>query len=198
MMWRLVLSGLILGAGVCGIHCGILLTPVVARGGRNLREGMGIGLNFGIGKLIVYCFYGGLAAYSGRVAMNLLGVRVVSVTGGVLLIALGVWFFLHAQRCAGLCRAGSPFMLGVVDGLFPCGPTVGMVIYIANSGEGVFFGTLAGLLFGLGTLIVPVALVCGLTPYFWKRLSRLPKADLALRIGGAVIFILWGLNLLFV
>ncbi len=195
-MWRLVLSGLILGAGICGIHCGILLTPVVARGGRNLREGMGIGLSFGVGKLIVYSVYGGIAAYSGRVAMELLGARVLSVTGGVLLLALGVWFFLRGKGCARLCRSGSPFMLGVVDGFFPCGPTVGMVIYIANTGEGVVFGILSAVLFGLGTLIVPVALVCGLTPYFWSRLSRLAKADLALRIAGGAVFVLWGLNLL--
>ena len=196
-MWRLFISGLILGAGLCGIHCGVLLTPVVARAGRNLRESMGIGLSFVLGKLIVYSFYGGLAAYSGRIAMNLLGERMLSITGGILLIALGIWFFLRGKKCAGFCRSGSPFMLGLIDGVFPCGPTIGMIIYIANSGEGIHFGTLAGIVFGLGTMLTPVTLACGVTPFLWRKVSGFSRADLVLRIGGGAVFLLWGLNLMF-
>lgn len=195
-LWSLFFLGLILGGGVCGIHCGILLTPIVARGSRNLSEGMGIGLRFSIGKIIVYAFFGGMAAWSGRIAMNLLGARVLALTGGLLLIVIGVWFMACGRKCARNCRTGSPFMLGLIDGIFPCGPTVGLVIYIANSGQSLSYSILAGVLFGLGTLAVPVLTVCGMTPYIWKKFSRLANADLVLRIVGGIIFLLWGLNLL--
>ncbi len=190
------LSGLALGASICGLHCSILLMPVVAKGSRNWKEGVKTGLLFGAGKVLVYGIIGGIASYSGYLMQNIIDRGALAMIGGGVLILLGIWFLFYRGGCGKIFKTGPPFLLGLVDGIFPCGPMLGFVVYLAYIGRGAYFGIFAGALFGLGTITGPVLAVCGITPYLWRRLSRFSGAGIALRLVGSAIFFLWGIILL--
>ena len=191
------LSGLVLGIGACGIHCAVLLAPLAARTANNWRQGIGTGLLFGLGKVIVLGLYGALAAAAGGLVYRLIGHELVTFVAGMVLAGLGVWFLLsRSGRCGRIAREGSPFLLGVVDGLTPCGATTGLLLAVAGLGTGIVQGLLAGLFFGLGTVTGPVLLICGVTPSVWAKVARLRYAAVVLRVAGAAVFFVWALMLL--
>ncbi len=196
MYLQFFLSGLALGAGACGIHCSILLAPIVAKASVNWKEGVRTGLLFGAGKILVYGTFGGIASYSGYIIRNIINREVFSLAGGTALVIMAFWFFLHRGKCGKLFKIGPPFLMGLLDGVFPCAVTLGFVVYVAHTGGGAPFGILAGVLFGIGTITGPLLAVCGATPYLWRRLSRFSRAGLVLRLIGAAILFVWGLILL--
>ncbi len=196
MYLRFFLSGLALGAGACGIHCSILLAPVIAKGSANWKEGVRTGLLFGAGKILVYGIFGGIASYSGYLMQSLINREVFALAGGTALVIMAFWFFFSRGKCGRLFKIGPPFLMGLLEGVFPCPVTLGFVVYVAHEGGGALFGILAGVLFGLGTITGPLLAVCGAIPYLWRRLSRFSGAGLVLRLTGSAIFFVWGVSLL--
>lgn len=196
LLLQTYLSGLALGASICGMHCSILLAPLVARGGANWKEGIRMALMFGAGKVPVYAILGGIASYSGYLIQDVIARGFFALAGGTVLIGMGLWFLFYHGKCGRFCTTGPPLLLGAVDGIFPCGPMLGLMLYLAYAGHGVGFGIAGGALFALGTVTGPVLAVCGITPYLWRKISRFRKAPFVLRLVGAAIFVLWGITLL--
>lgn len=189
------LSGLALGAGVCGAHCAVLLAPVAAGSG-GWKGGARTGLFFGAGKVLAYGVLGGVASYSGHMVQDFIAGDAAALAGGAAFTVMGFWFLFRRGGCSGkFSKSGSPFLLGLIEGAFPCGVTLGLVLYIAYLGGSAPFGMLAGALFGTGSVAAPVLLACGAAPYLWRRLARRRRAVLMLRIAGSGIFFLWGLTL---
>ena len=93
-------------------------------------------------------------------------------------------------------RNTPPFLLGVVDGLTPCGTTAGLLLTVAALGKGPWYGLLAGGLFGLGTIISPLLIIGGVTPVLWSKLARFRYSGIILRILGAAVLFLWAIVLL--
>ena len=195
-IFQFFLSGLLLGLGICGLHCSILLLPLIARTSSDWKEGLRTGLIFGSGKVIVCALYGGVAALTGRLLNNIMGESVLSFAGGLLLAVMGIWFLFYSGKCGTFIKSGSPFLLGLIDGLIPCGPLIGFAVYIAAMGKGVLFGASAGLLYGIGTITSPLIIVCGITPYLWQKLARFRYSKIVLRILGAAVFFFWGIVLI--
>ncbi len=196
ILLQFFLSGAVVGIGACGLHCCILLAPVVAKESRNWKEGVGAGLLFGAGKVPVYALFGGLASYSGQAVQSIASNAAFPRAGGVMLMLMGIWFFFHRGRCVKLTKIGQPLILGLLDGFAPCAVTLGLVFYIAHLGEGVVFGMLGGALFGAGTLIGPLLAVCSTTPYVWRKISGGRRSAVLLRSAGAAIFFIWGITML--
>ena len=191
MIWSSYLSGLVLGVGVCSLHCSLLLLPMTARLNTTWQGGIRTALLFSAGKSLVLSLYGGLAVALGLLVYDLLNHIWISFAAGLAVAAMGVWFLLYSGSCGCLARRGSPFLFGVVDGAVPCAATSGFLLFVATQGGGVAYGMLNGLLFGLGTASGPLLLLCGLVPRVWRRLSGRRTAHLALRAVGATVFFLW-------
>jgi hypothetical protein len=191
-----LLSGLILGLGVCGVHCVFFLAPVTARTAAHWKQGVGAALLFGLGKVTVLSLYGALAAAAGGLVYRLISHELVTFAAGLVLAALGVWFLLKSGRCGRLARSASPLLLGVVDGLIPCSATTGLLLSIAALGSGIVHGVVAGFLFGLGTVAGPLLLICGVTPWLWSKVARFRHSGLLLRLLGAAVFFFWSFLLL--
>lgn len=189
-------SGLLLGVGLCGIHCAVLLAPVAARTAAHWTHGIRTALLFGAGKVTVFSLYGALAAAAGDLVYRLMGHHLVGFGAGMALAALGVWFLLRSGRCGRVAAGASPLLLGLIDGLTPCGATAGFLFYVAALGRGLWFGLSAGLLFGLGTITGPALIVCGVAPVLWSRLARFRHSGMILRIIGSAVFFVWALVLL--
>jgi hypothetical protein len=196
MIWSFFLSGLVLGLGVCSLHCSLFLAPVTARVCSGWRGGLATALLFGLGKSTAMAVYGGLAVMMGLLVYDLFSHRWISFVAGMAVAAVGVWFLLYSGSCGRMSRRGSPFLLGLVDGAVPCGATTGFLLYLAAHGGGIPFGVASGLVFGIGTMTGPVLVVCGITPRLWRRLAGKRKAQLALRVAGSAVFFFWALLLL--
>ncbi|AFG36985.1 hypothetical protein Spiaf_0896 [Spirochaeta africana DSM 8902] len=196
MIWSSFLSGLVLGLGVCSLHCSLILLPMMARLNSDWRGGVQTALLFGIGKVIALSVYGGLAALLGLLVYDLLHHAWISLIAGMVVAAVGVWFLFKSGSCSCSARRGSPLLLGLVDGVVPCAATTGFILFISTQGYSLVSGLLSGMAFGVGTSTGPVLLVSGLAPRVWKRLAGRRHAQLVLRGVGAAVFFAWALLIL--
>lgn len=196
MTWSSYLSGLVLGLGVCSLHCTLLLLPITARINSTWRGGVRTALLFSLAKVLVLAVYGGTAGLLGLLVYDLLNHAWISFAAGMAVAAMGVWFLLYSGSCGCVAKRGSPFLLGLVDGAVPCAATSGFLLYLATQGGSVAAGVLNGLAFGLGTVTGPALLLCGVTPRLWRVLAAKRRAQLVLRATGAAVFLLWALLIL--
>lgn len=191
MLWSTYLSGLVLGLGVCSLHCTLVLLPVTARLNTTWRGGVATAALFSLGKITVLTVYGGAAGVLGLLLYDLLNNAWISFFTGMAVAATGVWFLLYSGTCGCIARRGSPVLLGLADGAVPCAATTGFLLYLASQGGSIGHGLMNGLVFGLGTATGPLLLVCGVAPRIWRRFAGNRRALLVLRIVGSSVFFLW-------
>ncbi|POQ98145.1 hypothetical protein AU468_14405 [Alkalispirochaeta sphaeroplastigenens] len=196
MLWSSYLSGLILGLGICSLHCSLVLAPLVAHLHSTWRGGVRTALLFSLGKTIALTVYGGLAVLMGFLVYDIFHHRWITFAAGMVVALLGIWFLLYSGRCGCLMRGGSPLVLGLVDGAVPCAATSGFLLFLATRGGSPLLGMAGGFLFGLGTATGPALLICGLAPSLWRRLAGNSRARLILRVAGSSILFLWAILLL--
>lgn len=185
------------------VHCiamcgGINLTQstMAAKGGVGVVRS---NLAYNAGRVISYTVIGGIAGGIGGV------VSFSSALKGAVTAAVGVIMIVMALSMLGLFRplrkllphlpaglyrklsgsaAGrSSFVIGLLNGLMPCGPLQSMQIYALSAGS-MLRGALSMLLFSLGT--VPLMLGLGV---FSGSLNR-KKAGIMLTVSAILIFIM--------
>jgi hypothetical protein len=207
-LWTAFMLGLA-GSAHCAGMCGPLVLALPTGGQRGVTLVPGRVL-YNAGRVTTYCLLGVVFGLIGR-SLSLAGVqRWVSIGLGIAILlglgvsrtrALAMQFALpvtwlkkalgHLLRQPGL---GSLYVLGVLNGLLPCG-----LVYIACVGAaatgGLFSGVEYMLVFGLGT--VPMMLALGLAGQalpvtFRLRLQKLIPVCLAVV---AVLLIVRGLSL---
>ena len=185
------------------VHC------IAMCGGINLtqstmaaKEGAGIvrsNLAYNIGRVISYTVIGGIVGGVGSVISFSGPLRgTVTVIVGALMIFMALSMLgvfrpfrkLPLRLPAGLYRklsgsaAGkSSLVIGLLNGLMPCGPLQSMQIYALSTGS-ILRGALSMLLFSLGT--VPLMLGLGV---FSGRLNR-KKAGIMLTVSAFLVFVM--------
>lgn len=204
--------GLLMSAGHCLGMCGPLVCAVSAprAGERGLATALRTTGAYHAGRLASYATLGlGLGALGGLVpdrataviAQASLSLLAAAALVWVGLAVLGV-FPLAALPCtAGLSRwitqsvgglvaargAGKRFVLGVANGLLPCGPVYTVAITALAAG-GALRGALAMFVFGLGTVPLLAALAAGVR---WSG----GRMRVALHRAGAVLALAMGAQL---
>ncbi len=190
------------------VHCiamcgGINLSQSVlsAQNGGNLLIA---NILYNIGRIASYTIVGAAAGAAGSV-LSLSGVfkGLFAILGGVVMVImalnmLGVFkplrrlhLYLPSGPFSGLIKrfgGRSSFIIGLFNGLMPCGPLQSMQIYALSTGS-VWVGALSMLLFSLGT--VPLTLGFGLVS---GRLNqRYTRA--MLKVSALLVFVM-GINTL--
>ena len=207
-LWTAFMLGLA-GSAHCAGMCGplALALPTGGRRGAALVPGR---LLYNAGRVTTYCLLGVVFGLIGR-GLSLAGLqRWVSITLGVaILLGLMIsqirrlaqqlvipmtWLKQALGRRLRQPGLGSLFVLGILNGLLPCGLVYLACWGAAATGSG-FGGVQYMLVFGLGT--VPMMLALGLAgqalpPTLRWRLQKLIPAGLAVI---AVLLILRGLSL---
>ncbi len=199
-----VSMGMLFVIGVLtSIHCiamcgGINLTQTTLSARRNealLRSN----LAYNIGRVISYTLIGCIAGGIGSViAFNGILKGAAAVFAGIAMIImalnmLGVFLPLRKlnlhlpekifPRVLRLHKGSSSFMIGLLNGLMPCGPLQSMQIYALSAGS-ILRGGLSMFLFSLGT--IPLMFGFGL---FTGRLNR-KYAGYMLNVSAVLIFIM--------
>lgn len=153
-------------------------------------------LLYNAGRVLSYALIGALVGLVGSafsVSMKLRGAIILLAAGFMLLMALSMLGILSFRlpRLFTLRSQGKKlgaFVIGLLNGLMPCGPLQTMQLYALSTGS-LWKGALSMALFALGT--VPLMLVSGLA----LNLSR-GKAKAVIGKIAAVLMVLLALSML--
>lgn len=123
-------------------------------------------LLYNAGRVLSYTVIGGIVGLVGSafsVSMTLRGIIIFIAAVLMLIMALSMLglFRFHMPRLFNFRFDGrrlGTFMIGLLNGLMPCGPLQAMQLYALSTGS-FFSGALAMMLFALGT--VPLMLISG-------------------------------------
>lgn len=168
----LVVTGMLTSIHCIGMCGAINLTAVSDLSKRNLKRP----ILYNAGRVLSYTLIGGAAGLLGSV------ISIDERVSGVILLLAAIVMCLMALNMLGIVdfelpklgtvRTGSrnPFVIGLLNGLMPCGPLQAMQIYALSTGSAAG-GALAMFLFGIGT--VPLMLFMGVLVNFLKGRRRI-------------------------
>lgn len=190
------------------LHClamcgGINLSQNVAVGKAGVRARLMPGLKYNAGRVIAYTVVGGIVGAIGSVISFSGTVKgIVVLIAGVLMVLMGINMLglpllrrislrmpkILVRKANSARSSKKPFVVGLLNGLMPCGPLQAMQIYALGTGSALM-GALSMMVFALGT--VPLMFVFG-------ALSALLNSRFARVMGkvSAVLIILIGFTML--
>jgi len=205
----LLLQGFVLGFGPCLFICAPIVVPYIAGTKRSWQEGLKATLIFSLARLLVYAFLGGIFGYFGFFLLQLYPTFSLSIwlIGAAFIILLGGLIILGRDIRNPLCQLlskqtlddsfKSMVFLGVIVGLSPCLPLVGILMEIALISEHIWIGALYGATFGIGTVISPLLILGALAGGLPTAFIHNEKIFRIFNVICGILLILVGLYILF-
>ncbi|MGV8980845.1 urease accessory protein UreH domain-containing protein [Clostridium sp.] len=153
--------------GMCG---GIMLSQSINKDSKSKFDSMKPAILYNAGRVVAYTILGGIVGSLGSVFSLSLPVKAgLQIFAGVFMIMMGLNMSGYSlfrkfniklpwSACSLKKKPKTPFLVGVLNGLMPCGPLQTMQIYALGTGS-AYKGALAMLIFSLGT--VPLMLSFG-------------------------------------
>jgi sulfite exporter TauE/SafE/plastocyanin domain-containing protein/copper chaperone CopZ len=165
----LFLVGLITSLHCVGMCGAIMLSQTIAKESEGKFASIKPALLYNLGRVTAYTILGGIIGAIGSViALSLTAKAGLQLFAGLFMIIMG--FNMAGFRafrkfqiklpaaCAAMSKPRTPFLVGLLNGLMPCGPLQTMQIYALGTGS-AFGGALSMFMFSLGT--VPLMLTFG-------------------------------------
>jgi sulfite exporter TauE/SafE len=90
----------------------------------------------------------------------------------------------------------SSIIMGIIIGLLPCTPLLGILVYISLISKGLWQGALLGFSFGVGTIISPLIILGILVSALPKIIIKSPKALEIFKKACGFLLLLFGVQLL--
>lgn len=170
--------------GMCG---GIMISQSLAVEGKGKLSALKPGILYNLGRVTAYTVLGGIIGGVGSVFNLSLGLKSgIMIFAGIFMVIMGLNMAgfnilrkLHIRlpwsSCALKSRVKSPFVVGLLNGLMPCGPLQTMQIYALGTGS-IIKGAASMFFFSIGT--VPLMLAFGmitgiLSKGYTKRILKL-------------------------
>ncbi|WP_055667247.1 sulfite exporter TauE/SafE family protein [Desnuesiella massiliensis] len=153
--------------GMCG---GIMLSQSLSYKGENKFQAMIPALQYNIGRIVSYTILGGLIGALGSVfSLSIFTKGIIQLVAGIFMVIMGLNLYgfkffksisikLPWSSCSMKKNSKAPFVVGLLNGLMPCGPLQTMQLYALGTGSALK-GALSMFLFSLGT--VPLMLTFG-------------------------------------
>jgi len=153
--------------GMCG---GIMLSQSISTGSKNKFEALKPAIFYNLGRVISYTILGGIVGALGSVFSLTLPFKAgLQVLAGIFMIIMGLnmsgyslFRKLNIKLPWSACnikKSGkTPFVVGILNGLMPCGPLQTMQLYALGTGSAII-GATSMFIFSLGT--VPLMLGFG-------------------------------------
>lgn len=153
--------------GMCG---GIMLSQSINKEGKSKFAAIKPAILYNSGRVLAYTILGGIVGALGSVFSLSLTLKAgLQLFAGMFMIIMGLnmsdfGFFrninlkLPWSACSIKRKPKTPFLVGMLNGLMPCGPLQTMQLYALGTGS-AFKGALSMFLFALGT--VPLMLTFG-------------------------------------
>lgn len=204
---ELFIIGITVSIGPCLAFCAPVILPYIAATRKGWRDGLRAILTFSFSRLFIYCLLGLLAGLGGRLLTEWLHQYnyLAFGGGGIFISLLGLLIIFkgdyHYRLCQILSRkvvdnsTRGPVMLGLIAGILPCLPLLGVLAYITLKSENVWQGAFFGLAFGMGKLIsplIPLGILASVLPAGVIKNQRI--YSLFSRLCGFILFLI-GVNL---
>ncbi|SHJ48265.1 Sulfite exporter TauE/SafE [Clostridium amylolyticum] len=153
--------------GMCG---GIMLSQSLSKESNNKLEAIKPGLMYNLGRVISYTILGGIVGALGSVfSLSITAQAIMQIIAGVFMIIMGfnmagfstfrkLSIKLPHSVCKAKNKSGSPLIVGLLNGLMPCGPLQTMQLFALGTGSAAK-GALSMFVFSIGT--VPLMLTFG-------------------------------------
>lgn len=153
--------------GMCG---GIMLSQSLSSEKNSKFQAMKPALLYNIGRVLSYTVLGGIVGTLGSVlSLSIKAQAALQIFAGLFMIIMGfnmagfnlfrkLQIKLPCSFCSVKNKPKTPFMVGVLNGLLPCGPLQTMQLYALGTGS-TSKGALSMFIFALGT--VPLMLTFG-------------------------------------
>ncbi|MFJ7725385.1 sulfite exporter TauE/SafE family protein [Neobacillus sp. NPDC097160] len=155
--------------GMCG---GIMLSQTIGKEGKNKFEAMKPAILYNLGRVTAYTIIGGIVGAIGSVfALSLTNKAAMQIFAGVFMIMMGfnmagfkafrkfqLKIPTFALKLVSKPKPKTPFFIGMLNGLMPCGPLQTMQLYALGTGSAIS-GALSMFMFAIGT--VPLMLTFG-------------------------------------
>jgi sulfite exporter TauE/SafE len=172
----LVLQGVILGFGPCLLICAPILIPYTIHKD-HWYDGLVATLEFSVGRLAAYMVLGGLVGMVGAMFADMFFATMIHYyVQGVLafvLIIIGILILFGKETGLRFCQLhqGNMITLGVLVGLSPCLPMLGMLLEVALIANNFLDGVIYSFAFGIGTVISPLLILGTFAPSFGSKIS---------------------------
>jgi sulfite exporter TauE/SafE len=168
----LFISGVLFGSGPCLASCGPILISYIAGTKKEPIKGFFVYVLFSLSRISVYVLLS-LGIFSlGRLAMDrFLGSfsKYLLIIGGAFVIVMGLLIISGKRWESGICSylyknvlehdKKSIVILGLIIGLLPCAPLLGLFSYIGLVSKTWVSSLLYSLAFGMGTFLSPLLLL---------------------------------------
>jgi len=153
--------------GMCG---GVMLSQSINKDSKSKLDSIKPALLYNAGRVLAYTVIGGLVGALGSVLSLSISVKAgIQIFAGIFMIIMGLNMSGYSlfrklniklpwSACSVKNKPKTPFLIGVLNGLMPCGPLQTMQLYALGTGS-AFNGALSMFLFSLGT--VPLMLTFG-------------------------------------
>ncbi len=198
-------------AGPCLLTCAPLLVTYIAGRRISFLEGFRDILTFLCGRFFAYLALGYIAGFSGsylRVLASGVFTSWLRLLAGAVIILMGIYIGLGQNVLNKICPArlskvsgiSSLFLLGIIIGVSPCPPLVGLLVELAMISKNGLDALFYTLFFGLGTFIAGLLTLGVLSSLFsWlpAKIFNSTKIKFTFRILCALLLVLLGLNLMF-
>lgn len=178
--------------GMCG---GIMFSQTLSKESKNKFEAVKPAVLYNLGRVVSYTIIGGIIGAVGSVfSLSITAKAAVQIFAGIFMIMMGfniAGFSLFRKfniklppiACRIKNKSGSPFIIGILNGIMPCGPLQTMQLFALGAGSAVK-GALSMFMFSIGT--VPLMLIFGsLSGLLGKNSSKR-----ILRLSGVLIIVL--------
>ena len=172
----LLMQGFFLGYGPCLATCLPILIPYTVTK-KHWKEGLEAAVTFSLARLAVYVVLGAVVGYIGAYLMGyyyLTGFQ-YNIQGimAFFLIAIGLLVMFGKDTGLKFCRVenGNMVVLGILVGLSPCLPLIGVLLEIALLARNFLDGIIFSLAFGIGTVLSPMLVVGALAPVIGARFN---------------------------
>ena len=179
--------GITLAFGPCLFFCTPIVLSYIAATHDSGRKGFKSVLIFSLSRAFVYVLLGLLAGLFGKILTTSLDKYslTIYITGGAFISLSGILILLGKNINLHICKIlrkytvendiRNSIILGIIIGLLPCAPLLGILVYISLISEDLWQGALLGFSFGMGTVISPLIIFGILVSSLPKRIIKNPK-----------------------
>lgn len=205
---ELFLSGVLLGAGPCLLSCGPILLSFLTGAKKTVKASIVAYVVFSCARIVAYLFLSIVIFWAGKIFTEaILGglSRYMLISLGAVLLLLGILIVSDVSKlknrwCTFFSRhliehdKKSIVVVGLLIGLIPCGPFVGILSYIGLIAKTWQASVGYSVLFGLGTFVSPLILLVVATGFLPKLVSHYAGYYRFARIISGIILMWLGLR----
>lgn len=205
---ELFIVGISMAFGPCLFFCTPIVLSYIAGTQDNWQKGFKSILIFSLSRAFIYVLLGLLAGLFGKILTTSLDKYSLTIyfIGGIFISLSGILILLGKNPNLHLCQTlrkysvendiRSSIILGIIIGLLPCTPLLGILVYISLISEDLWHGTFLGLSFGVGTIISPLIIFGIVVSSLPKKIIKNPKTFEIFKKACGFLLFLFGVQLI--